>query len=992
MFEIDAQNLPVVRTRQALLVLDLQNDFVSPGAILAVDNPPDFVEKILKLVPEFRKSGRIIWIRTEFETSRAINEAERRSESVMTDRELPRRSRGGALLNSTGLSRKILEAFDKVAETTIDADGRGDLVVEETYLTMGEGEQPCVALPDTHGANFSQDVSRYVDENRDTVFVKSTYSAFEDGKLVQMLRARFVTRIYICGALTNISVFATAMDAAQHGYEITIIDDCLGYRSQVRHDEALRKLVESTGCDIINSRDLVEELKWKAQKQASARNTQRHPPGQRYADIESLMASLNLNMRADEATVLHEVTGSPIVAAHGPLASLKDEDESPNLPPKYILSQSHDLSQSPSLAQSPRLAQSPSLSQSPNLPQSPKEPLNLSLPQPDNLPQSEKKERVKARYKKRRRNSNPRPKDVATVSDKDNTHLPTATTFQAAHQALQKGTSSGESTSNSTPELAATPENMTLEPHAEEASQLPDQLSELEKATPVAPALTPLCEGDTTIITNLLDDDVVRDIFERLRDEVRWQKMSHQGGDVPRLVAVQGEIGDDGSIPIYRHPADESPPLLPFSANVSLIRSRVEKQLGHSVNHVLIQFYRDGMDHISEHSDKTLDIVPKTFIANVSLGAQRTMVFRTKKLPKTENVTDIAPRQSCRAALPHNSMCKMGLVTNMRWLHGIRQDKRSCSEKSDAELAFKGGRISLTFRSIGTYLDKDQQKIWGQGATSKKKEEGRTVINGDTVKAEQMIRAFGKENHSSEFDWNEWYGEGFDVLHLSNGSKLFLSGDFVADARVKLLLAEFEISWSEGKLSPSFNWKSDLLLIENASTPTSLPVRFVDSDLSKSTVTGDLAILLYLGAVHSWRWTDKSNLDLARQYTRLQQCEDVLKKWRSVPLEPESFGRELGIFEAYAGEAEFIAGPTASLADFALWPILFEVKRDWKQYGDLPNLVAYYGRMEARKCVRTVVPKEELRTENEVAQEVISTDSVEPQEKGQQESDEGLNK
>jgi len=239
-----------------------------------------------------------------------------------------------------------------------------------------------------------------------------------------------------------------------------------------------------------------------------------------------------------------------------------------------------------------------------------------------------------------------------------------------------------------------------------------------------------ICEGDTTVINNLLDEELARGAFEKLRDEVRWQKMSHQGGDVPRLVAVQGERAEDGSIPIYRHPSDESPPLLPFSPTVSLIQAKVEHNLGHPVNHVLIQFYRDGMDYISEHSDKTLDIVPKTYIANVSLGAQRTMVFRAKKPPKNKDNSEVAeapqPRQSCRAPLPHNSMCKVGLVTNMRWLHGIRQDKRMISEKSSEELAFGGGRISLTFRQIGTFLDKDETKIWGQGAVSKFQAEART--------------------------------------------------------------------------------------------------------------------------------------------------------------------------------------------------------------------------------------------------------------------------
>ena len=49
------------------------------------------------------------------------------------------------------------------------------------------------------------------------------------------------------------------------------------------------------------------------------------------------------------------------------------------------------------------------------------------------------------------------------------------------------------------------------------------------------------------------------------------------------------------------------------------------------MNHVLIQLYRSGKDCISEHSDKTIDVVPGSSIVNVSFGARRTMTLRKKK-------------------------------------------------------------------------------------------------------------------------------------------------------------------------------------------------------------------------------------------------------------------------------------------------------------------------------------------------------------------------
>lgn len=155
----------------------------------------------------------------------------------------------------------------------------------------------------------------------------------------------------------------------------------------------------------------------------------------------------------------------------------------------------------------------------------------------------------------------------------------------------------------------------TTKPHTSNMGKpTPDELSSDEDQI----LQKGICEGDTDIIGNVLADDLVKNAFENLSHEVQWQCMLHQGGEVPRLVAVQGEVADDGSMPVYRHPSDESPPLLPFSPTVSAIKAATGKHLGHPLNHVLIQFYRDGRDYISEHRDKTIDVVKGSYIANVS--------------------------------------------------------------------------------------------------------------------------------------------------------------------------------------------------------------------------------------------------------------------------------------------------------------------------------------------------------------------------------------
>jgi len=273
-------------------------------------------------------------------------------------------------------------------------------------------------------------------------------------------------------------------------------------------------------------------------------------------------------------------------------------------------------------------------------------------------------------------------------------------------------------------------------------------------------------EGDTFLVPDVLPDDLASSIFDALRQEVKWNTMSHRGGEVPRRVAVEGLVEEDGSFPVYRHPADEAPPLLPFSPTVNRIRLHVEQVLKQPLNHVLIQHYRHGGDYISEHSDKTIDVVRGSRIVNVSIGAQRVMTLRTKKDALSETPDGSSSRSIQRIPLPHNSMFVLGSSTNAKWLHGIRTDKRPTQTKSPAEQAWGGERISLTFRSIGTFLTADQKRIFGQGAKGKTKEGAKDVVIGGP-EAEKMIIAFGDENHKSDFDWNAAYGEGFDVLHFA---------------------------------------------------------------------------------------------------------------------------------------------------------------------------------------------------------------------------------
>lgn len=956
MFPFDVSAIPTLPTRKGLLVVDFQNDFLSAAGVLPVIDHEELVARTVELVKAFRKVGDVIWVCTEFDKFRSAA-----AEPIWATDALPKPK----ALDSRAKRRPQAASKASEPEEAMDAD-------PEAFLSQ---PGPDIVRAGTPGAAFP-DAIREAMGKRDVTFIKSHYSAFTSGQLLQTLRVKFVHELYICGSLANIGVYATATDAAKFGYSITIIEDCCGFCSDLRQTSAVRSLIDVTGCEVDDSETVVGKLQPKTTRQhassspivpkrvAEAGDGKTPPAPDAYkVKLSDQLASLSLQSpgsRPSSSRSSNATGDSDCATVSDPL-----EVDPAAQPPKATASDSTDKEASSK--------------------QSSKGALGLSSAAEMDLEDIKEPRILKAAVDNEESSASdlePEPDSTPGIKNE------TAPETKAEPKPEPK----------TEPDSAVESTEPDPKPGQEEKQATMDGQVDVKAMSPRA--TEPLCEGDTTVIHDILPAPLAADIFEKVRDEVLWQRMSHQGGEVPRLVAVQGEVADDGSAPVYRHPSDESPPLLPFSPTVQKIKAEVEKQLGHPVNHALIQFYRDGTDYISEHSDKTLDIVKGSYIANVSMGAERTMVLRTKRREKDPSSTgvpsgeDSKHRQTCRARLPHNSLCRMGLLTNMRWLHAIRQDKRAERDKTAPELAFSGGRISLTFRQIGTFLDRDSALIWGQGATGKTREEAHAVINGQSPEAVRMLQAFGTENHSTEFDWDKHYGKGFDVLHMSNSPRLCASSDPVVNMRIALMLAEYGITHAKGSMSPSFNWnEGNPGAKDTPAVPESLPIRFVDNDAAKSTVQGELAIMLYLDAVHAV--SSKAGVaagsqpETARVFTRFQQGLSLLDKWRRLKRDGEKeeeegegegkeeekakakkkrdlgpLKQELAIWERYAAEADFIAGPSISLADFAVWPVLHAIVEgfDGEVLDANKKLKGYYEKIKARESAVKVLETDAKQT------------------------------
>eukprot|EP00607_Mallomonas_marina_P004122 CAMPEP_0182425188 /NCGR_PEP_ID=MMETSP1167-20130531/11537_1 /TAXON_ID=2988 /ORGANISM="Mallomonas Sp, Strain CCMP3275" /LENGTH=568 /DNA_ID=CAMNT_0024605637 /DNA_START=186 /DNA_END=1892 /DNA_ORIENTATION=- len=363
----------------------------------------------------------------------------------------------------------------------------------------------------------------------------------------------------------------------------------------------------------------------------------------------------------------------------------------------------------------------------------------------------------------------------------------------------------------------------------------PLSLSSTLSYTPLdsLPSITNLGSGDSALYFNLVSPSLSSSVYSQLQQEIQWREVTHKGGRLPRLLCLQGDIltsqsqsssssSSSSSLslslsPLYRHPTDEFLSLSSWSPTVLLIKQIIESQLQMSFNHVLIQYYRDGTDYISDHSDKTLDITLNTPVVNISFGACRVMKLRSKsdymestrecsemkggeseiesvqmkerekqgKQPKDERIIQ-------RISLVHNSMFVLGWQTNRGYTHGIAQDKRRENEKEKEEKAEAGGRISLTFRSISTFIEATTREVYGQGAVRKtlpysssplpfslphrpeteklitKPENDKVAENTVKEQESRLLKAFSEENRSALFDWETWYSRGYDIVDFNS--------------------------------------------------------------------------------------------------------------------------------------------------------------------------------------------------------------------------------
>jgi len=187
----------------ALILIDVQNDFVSPGGATGRREAMPMVDRAAARIPALLQQARetgcmVVHVRAEYG---------QHVRHVGSPYRFPsRKTREGAVWSASAAE-----------------------LAEKHVFPPGEVE---VCLPRSWGAEEIDAVKPLPGEHEIT---KHRFSAFIDTPLEALLRSRGIRTLVFAGVTTNCCIESSARDAAMLDFYLVVADDCVGVKNSVQH-------------------------------------------------------------------------------------------------------------------------------------------------------------------------------------------------------------------------------------------------------------------------------------------------------------------------------------------------------------------------------------------------------------------------------------------------------------------------------------------------------------------------------------------------------------------------------------------------------------------------------------------------------------------------------------------------------------------------------------------------------------------------------------
>jgi len=191
--------------RTALLVIDMQNAFVAPGAPIEVPAARAIVAPINRLTSALRKRGvPVMWVLHENQ-----------------------------------------------------GDGRDWAGFFDAFVAPGRRAEAAAAL--AAGAGLQKLYPELETAPSDLRVAKNRYSAFIRNDFEKKLRERGIDTLLIAGTKTNVCVECTARDAMMLDYKVALISDCTAALSDDEHRATLENVIQQFG-DVLTAEEALALL------------------------------------------------------------------------------------------------------------------------------------------------------------------------------------------------------------------------------------------------------------------------------------------------------------------------------------------------------------------------------------------------------------------------------------------------------------------------------------------------------------------------------------------------------------------------------------------------------------------------------------------------------------------------------------------------------------------------------------------------------------
>lgn len=184
------------------------------------------------------------------------------------------------------------------------------------------------------------------------------------------------------------------------------------------------------------------------------------------------------------------------------------------------------------------------------------------------------------------------------------------------------------------------------------------------------------CDGVVNYYGKIFDPEAAAKHYKTLLDSIAWR--NDEAIMFGKKIITKRKVAWYGDKPFKYTYSKTTKMALPWTEELSTLKSKIEGHTEETYNSCLLNLYHDGSEGMAWHSDGEKDLKKNGAIASVSFGAERKFAFKHKVTKETVAIV-----------LGHGSLLVMKDQTQSHWLHRLPPTTR-----------INQPRVNLTFRTI----------------------------------------------------------------------------------------------------------------------------------------------------------------------------------------------------------------------------------------------------------------------------------------------------